>query len=291
MEQRTIKHIDTPHGHQGFLGVGHTAKALIDGKDFSHTDPFILLMDDALNLPGGKPVGGAHPHAGFETVTLVLQGDEKDWHTGSLEIMTAGKGIIHTEEIASKTQMHILQLWLALPPEKRWIEPSWQQILLEDVPKLKTDKAEIRVYSGSSNNLTSPLSNHTPLTLVDFILEKNTTITQHIPSTYNGFIYVLEGNVTIGETHVKNGQMAWLNEANETGETKIVFKTDEQGARFVLYTAAPHHAPIISYGPFIGNINRDIIRLYEEYHAGKMPHLNNLDESRKTWHRKVAELS
>src|SRR6218665_2997859 len=100
---------------QGFLGEGHIASAVIDGSNFAKTDPFIMLMDDRLNLPGNKPVGGPHPHAGFETVTLVLKGDGKDWITGSFEVMTAGKGIIHTEEIAAKTNMHILQLWLVLP--------------------------------------------------------------------------------------------------------------------------------------------------------------------------------
>lgn len=291
MKQRTIEHIATPQAHQGFLGEGHTAKALIDGKDFVNTDPFILLMDDALNLPGGKPVGGAHPHAGFETVTLVLQGDEKDWHTGSLELMTAGKGIIHTEEIASKTHMHILQLWLALPSEKRWIEPSWQQILLEDVPTLKTEQAEIRVYSGSSHNLHSPLQNHTPFTLADFRLKKNTETRQEIPTEYNGFIYVLEGDVLIGKNKITQGQVAWLDKGNESGESEITLKAGEHGARFVLYAGKPHKAPIVSYGPFIGDMNKDIIRLYNEYHAGQMPHLNNLDESRKTRHRALAELN
>ena len=291
MKQRAIEHITTPQAHQGFLGEGHTAKALIDGKRFINTDPFILLMDDALNLPGGKPVGGAHPHAGFETVTLVLQGDGKDWHTGSLELMTAGKGIIHTEEIASKTDMHILQLWLALPPEKRWVEPSWQQILLEDVPTLKTSQAEIRVYSGSSNKLYSPIQNHTPFTLVDFNLENNAEIKQEIPAAYNGFIYLLKGEVLTGESKVIQGQVAWLNKTIESGETELTIKAGEQGARLILYTGKPHNAPIVSYGPFIGDTNRDIIRLYEEYHAGKMPHLNHLDESRKIRHRQIAELN
>ena len=289
MEQRIIEQINTPQAHQGFLGEGHTAKAVIDGKTFINTDPFILLMDDALNLPGGMPVGGAHPHAGFETVTLVLQGDGKEWHTGSLELMTAGKGIIHTEEIAAKTNMHILQMWLALPPEKRWIEPSWQQILLEDVPTLKTDQTEIRVYSGSSNGLHAPLTNHTPITIVDFKLGKDAVVKQEIPATYNGFIYVLEGEVSIGTSKVKQGQVAWLNKIDESVESEIIFKATEQGVRFIFYAALPHQASIVSYGPFIADTNKDIIRLYNEYHAGLMPHLNNLPKSSKTWHRSLSE--
>ncbi|RYU94989.1 pirin family protein [Emticicia agri] len=290
MKQRTIEQIIIPEAHQGFLGEGHTAKALIDGKNFVNTDPFILLMDDALNLPGGKPVGGPHPHAGFETVTLVLKGDEKDWHTGSLELMTAGKGIIHTEEISGKVNMHILQLWLALPPEKRWIEPLWQQILLEDVPTLKTDQTEIRVYSGSSQALQLPLQNHTPFTLIDFKLGKSIVTEQEIPAEYNGFIYVLAGDIIVGKNKITQGQVEWLDKSHESGESNLTFTSGEQGARFVLYAGKPHKTPIVSYGPFIGDMNKDIIRLYNEYHAGQMPHLNSLPESRKMWHRKAEAL-
>src|SRR5690606_33688008 len=145
------------------------------------------------------PVGGAHPHAGFETLTLVLKGNKTDWKTGSFEIMTAGKGIIHTEEITSEQNLHILQVWLVLPPEKRWAEPQLQRILLENVPTIKNDNFEIHVYSGSSNGLTSPVQNHTPLTLVEYKMKSNQNIVQELPPEYNGLIYVLSGSVQIGE--------------------------------------------------------------------------------------------
>src|SRR5690606_24252152 len=125
----------------------------------------------------------------------VLEGNEKDWKTGSFELMTAGKGIIHTEEITSEQKLRILQVWLVLLPEKRYAQPFLQKILLEDVPKMKTGEYEIRVYSGSSNGLTSPLKNHTPFTLVDFRLGDRAVITQAIPSHYNGLVYVLKGSV------------------------------------------------------------------------------------------------
>ncbi len=284
MKKRKIARIVTTHLHQGFLGQGHEAAAVIDGNNFTQTDPFILLMDDRLNLPGGPPVGGPHPHAGFETVTLILQGDEKDWKTGSLELMTAGKGIIHTEEITAKTNVRILQLWLVLPPEKRWAEPFLQKILLENVPTQKTATHEIRVYSGTSNGLTSPLQNQTPVTIVDFKLEKDVEITQEIPASYNGFIYVIEGTVSAMETSVRQGQAAWLDKHSQSGESEITFKAGEQGARFVFYAGEPQQAPIVSHGPFIGDTHDDIVRLYREYRQGKMPHLNDLPESRSIKH-------
>lgn len=288
MEARVIKYVTTPEPHQGFLGEGHVAKAVIDGRDFSRTDPFILLMDDQLNLPGGKPVGGPHPHAGFETVTLVLKGDGKDWHTGSMELMTAGKGIIHTEEIETKTEMHILQMWLVLPPEQRWAQPFWQQVLLEDVPTLKTNEAEIRVYSGSSNGLDASFKNHTPFTLVDFNIVPNSEVKQEVPVDYNGFIYVLEGEVWSGATRIAQGQSGWLNAADKHNSKEVIFKAGNAESRFILYAAAPHNAKVVSYGPFIGDTNKDIIRLYQEYQMHQMPHLSELPESSKIRHHKAA---
>jgi quercetin 2,3-dioxygenase len=285
MIQRAIAHIIQNPPEQGFLGKGHAATAVIGGLNFIQTDPFILLMDDQLDLPGGPPVGGPHPHAGFETVTLVLQGDGHHWETGSLEVMTAGKGIIHTEEISSRTQVRILQLWLILPPEKRWAEPFWQQLLLEDVPAINTDGFEIRVYSGSSQGLVSPLQNQTPFTLVDFQLKKNTNVTQEIPSYYHGFVYVLEGSVSVGGTVIRAGQTAWLNSEQASGNSEITFQTDHQPARFILYAGQPQKAPIVIHGPFIGDHQDDIARLYKAYRTGEMPHLNSLPESRKLKHR------
>jgi redox-sensitive bicupin YhaK (pirin superfamily) len=127
---------------------------------------------------------------------------------------------------------------------------------------------------------------------VDFRLEKNAETTQKIPAEYNGFVYVLEGEVTIGKNKITQGQVAWLDKSNEVGESEseLAFVAGKQGARFVLYAGKPHKAPIVSYGPFIADMNKDIIRLYNEYHAGQMPHLNDLPDSRKTWHRKVEEV-
>jgi len=100
----------TPADQQGFLGPGHVARAVIQ-VPYPDSDPFIMLMDDMLDKKDNIPVGGPHPHAGFETVTLMLEGemgDEK--HTmkaGDLQIMTAGSGIVHTETIDKEAKMRI----------------------------------------------------------------------------------------------------------------------------------------------------------------------------------------
>jgi len=289
MIQRSIKSIIESQPHRGFLGQGHTARAVIDGNSLSQSDPFILLMDDSLDLPGGKPVGGPHPHAGFETVTLVIQGDEKNFFTGSLEIMTAGSGIIHTEEITQKTQMRILQLWLTLPPDKRWIEPSLQQIFLEDVPIIHQGKSEIRVYSGNSQGLTSPIKNHTPLTLIEFRLDHFAEASQTIPSYYNSLFYVIDGEISLDGRTLSTGQTAWLNRSEKPEDSMIAFKAGAAGAHVVFYAGAPQHSKIISHGPFIGDSNKDIDWLYHLYHSGGIPHLEDLPSSRKTVHKTARE--
>jgi redox-sensitive bicupin YhaK (pirin superfamily) len=281
MKQRKIDRITANPSHPGFLGEGHIATPVLGGQEFENTDPFIMLMDDRLNLPGGEPVGGPHPHAGFETVTFVLKGNGHEWKTGTMELMTAGKGIVHTEEISTKTDVRILQLWLALPPGKRWTEPFFQKILVEDVPTVKTFNSEVRVYSGSSNGLTSPMQNHTPFTLVDLEMGSNAEVTQQLPASYNGFIYVIEGSVWVSGKKVEKEQAGWFDLSDQQGESEVIFHTEDTSARFVLYAAQPHHVPIVSHGPFIADTEDDIRRLYREFRNGLMPHVNDLPKERR----------
>jgi len=95
MQNRKLVIVQTPSPHGGFLGPGHVARAVVK-DNFLETDPFIVLMDDMLDVPDGEPVGGPHPHAGFETVTLVLEGKLSDssegLSAGDFQMMTAGKG-------------------------------------------------------------------------------------------------------------------------------------------------------------------------------------------------------
>lgn len=281
MIRRNISKITQNHWHNGFLGTGHSAMAVLDGVPYVDSDPFILFMDDSLNLPGGEPVGGAHPHAGVETLSLVLEGNEKDWKTGSFELMTAGKGIIHTEEITSKQKLRMLQVWLVLPPEKRYAQPLLQRMLLEDVPKIKTDTYEIRVYSGSSNGLTSPLKNHTPFTLVDFRLDNRAVVSQEIPSHYNGLVYVLKGSVKAGDKIIKAEQAGWLDKATEEGDTEMQFEALENDTHFVLYAGQPHNVPVVHHGPFVADTMEDIAEMYRDFRQGKFPHLNDLPSNKK----------
>jgi redox-sensitive bicupin YhaK (pirin superfamily) len=282
--QRRISRIyDVPELAPGFVGPGHLAAPVIPPEDFAINDPFILLMDDHLDI-GDRPVGGAHPHAGFETVTLLLQGsiydrDEGGFiEAGEVQWMTAGRGIIHGENVGAKGKVRLLQLWLTLPKADRWTEPGFQTIHTDAVPVRRENGAEVRIYSGGSGSLRSTTRNHVPVIITEITLEPHASIDQEIPSSYNGFVFTLRGSIQAGpdNTSLKTGQTGWLDRPQTDGASLLRVTAGEEGARLVLYAGQPQGDPIVSYGPFIGDSKQDIARLYTEFQSGQFVSLSEL---------------
>jgi quercetin 2,3-dioxygenase len=275
-----------PGGNPGFLGEGHVARAVIQG-DFRDTDPFILLMDDRLDKKTDEPVGGPHPHAGFETVTLLLEGELGDelhkMKAGDLQMMTAGSGIVHTETIDKKMYMRLLQLWLNLPKKDRWATPRVQDISMDHVPKKSSEGIEVKLYSGSLAGISSPVKNHVPVIIADIQMQPNTSYSFNLPASYATFIYVLDGTLQIGEERKPLGvnEVGWLDRSAVDGESELNISTGKSGTRFVLYSGQPQGDPIVSHGPFIADNQEDISQLYREFRAGKMKHISTFAESQK----------
>lgn len=284
--KRKIARIYTPPAQQGFLGPDHTARALIQG-DYSESDPFILLMDDRLDKKNNDPVGGPHPHAGFETVTFMVEGEMGDaahkMKTGDFQIMTAGSGIIHTETIKEKAKMRILQLWLSLPKEQRWVKPRVQDISNGKVPGMSEDGLHIKVYSGSLSGVSSPVSNYTPLIVAGINLQANFTTVQHIPASFNTFLYVIQGSKKVGDDNkvITADQVGWLDKYPDNSESELKLAAGDSGARVMLYSAEPQGDRIVSHGPFIGDNTEDIVRLYNDYRQGKMQNISSVAESQR----------
>ena len=281
-QQRGISRVvNVPPPAPGFVGPGHLAAPVVSPENFAMNDPFILLMDDHLDI-GDRPVGGPHPHAGFETVTLILDGaifDREEGGTlnaGEVQWMTAGSGIIHSEDVRTKGKVRLLQLWLTLPRDKRWTAPSFQAINVDAVPVRREPGAEIQVYSGSSGGLHSGTRNHVPVIMVEINLEPHASAEQDIPTSYNGFAFVIDGSVQIGDTVLNTGQVGWLDRPTDNGTSLLRVVAGKSGARLILYAGQPQGDPIVSYGPFIGDSKQDIARLFAEYQAGRFPRLSEL---------------
>jgi quercetin 2,3-dioxygenase len=280
--KRKILHIDTPQGQPGFLGRGHIARPVIQ-RSFGESDPFIMLMDDMLDKKDDEPVGGPHPHAGFETVSLLIEGEMGEMKAGDFQMMTAGSGVIHTETIDRPTKMRLLQLWLNLPENNRWAAPRLQELMTEQAPHVFENGVEIRVYSGNLAGLSSPIQNYTPLILADIKIEPGVTTIQNLPGNFNTFLYVLNGSLFVGEeeTRLDEDKVGWLDIFNRNALSEVKLKAGSQGVRFMLYAGKPTGDAIVSHGPFIAGSNEDILRLYSEYRQGKMKHISAIEEGKE----------
>jgi redox-sensitive bicupin YhaK (pirin superfamily) len=269
--KRKLISVQTPQPRPGFLGAGHTARAVIQ-TDYTQSDPFILLMDDTLDKKDEVPVGGPHPHAGFETVTLLIEGEMGEIKAGGLQIMTAGSGVVHAETIDKKIKMRLMQLWLNLPKEKRWTMPKLQDLSMENVPKVSENGLNIKIYSGSFAGVTSPVSNYVPLILADIQMQAGVSTLQNIPSSFTTFLYVLEGSLKVSDDDkiINQNQVGWLDRYTDNTSSELRLTAGDTGVRFLLYSAQPQGNPIVSHGPFIGDSDEDISRLYSEYRQGKM---------------------
>jgi redox-sensitive bicupin YhaK (pirin superfamily) len=270
------------------MGDGHTAVTVVDAKEFVRNDPFIVLMDDRIDLEPGREAGGAHPHGGFETVTFVVEGELRDRDEGTLRTgdvlwMTAGSGVIHNENVVPLGKSRILQLWLTLTRSARWSAPRFEHITRESVPVRREQGAEARVYSGSSGSARATTHNYVPVTLVDIRLDRGVSFEQELPDSYNGFFYVLDGAVSVGaeRTRLVTGQVGWLASAlvNTSNGGAVRITAGDDGARLILYAGERQGVPIVMHGPFVGENREDIRRLSDLYRRGQMPRISELAEA------------
>lgn len=283
---RNIISIKTPPAQPGFLGPDHTARAVVYGE-FEHSDPFILLMDDFLDKKDDEPVGGPHPHAGFETVSLLLEGEIGDethmMKQGDFQMMTAGSGIVHTETIEGKSRMRLLQMWLNLPKADRWATPRVQDLAFENAPVVEKNGVKTVLYSGSFAGLHSPVKNYVPLIVADIQLQPGVSINETLPASYNAFLYVIEGDVVVGDNRkvLNINQIGWLSRGAAGESSTLSATAGAGGARVLLYAGEPQNDSIVSHGPFIADRQEEIKDLYSDFRHGKMRHVSTLSDGQR----------
>ncbi|PTX61792.1 hypothetical protein C8P63_10644 [Melghirimyces profundicolus] len=238
-------------------------------------DPFLMMAEDWFQQ-GTFPF---HPHRGIETVTFIIEGRlrHEDNHggvgilePGDVQWMTAGKGIIHSEDPLPGETVHSLQLWVNLPRSKKMTEPRYQDLRSSKMPVRHEPGALIRVFSGSSDGISAKTLNHVPVTYVEMVLEAGATVTQDLPGSYNGFIYVLEGNGHFGINETRGGQrqVLWLESSHADAESKITIRAD-QPLRALLVAGEPIGEPVVAGGPFVMNTEEEIKQAFEDYRSGK----------------------
>ncbi|MBX3262472.1 MAG: pirin family protein [Labilithrix sp.] len=281
---RTIARKDvTPPPEPGFIGEGHTAVEVLRPNALSFSDPFVLLMDDRLDVPVRRQIGGAHPHAGLETVTLLLEGtlsdrDEGELSAGDVLWMTAGRGIIHNEAVEAFGRSRILQLWIGLSARDREAAPRFEVVRREKAARIVAPGVDGRLYSGASGSLRSPTRNHVPVTMLEVTLEPGATFEQELPGSYNGFFYVIAGSVRVDGASVAKGEVGWLRPSDAH---QVAFTAGDEGGRLVLYAGEPIGEPLVQHGPFVAGSPLEIVEFHRRFRAGDFTSMSRLAQQQQ----------
>ncbi|HFE9682927.1 TPA: pirin family protein [Clostridium perfringens] len=254
-------------------------------KSMERLSPFLLLDYNAPYYfkPSETRLGvGAHPHRGFETVTIAYDGkvehhDNKGNHgiigPGDVQWMTAASGIMHKEYHETEFSknggiFHMVQLWVNLPKDKKMIEPKYQPLLKEEmgVLKLDNDKGEINIIAGEVNGVKGPANTFTNINLYNINLKNygNTTLSE--PKNFNTAILILKGEAKVNEDKIcKEGDFIVFD--NVEGEILLESLTEE--SLFLVLSGEPINEPVVSHGPFVMNTLGEILDAYEDFRNNK----------------------
>jgi quercetin 2,3-dioxygenase len=248
-------------------------------------DPFLMLdafgSDAAADYIGGFP---DHPHRGFETVTIMKEGRMRHRDSvgnvgmlepGSVQWMTAGRGIIHSEMPEQEAgRMAGFQLWVNLAAKDKMQPPAYRDVAPADVPEFTTaEGVKVRVIAGQSRAVTGAVTR--PVTepvVLDIALPAGTAFDVELPASHNAFAYVSAGSVDIGAaagTRVDAERMAVLgNEAGASG-VRLIAPADLAAPAHVLVVAGrPLGEPIAQYGPFVMNTTAELQRAVSDFQRG-----------------------
>ena len=257
-------------------GAGVKLKRSI-GVEPNYFDPFLMLdefgSENKDDYIAGFP---PHPHRGIETVTYMLAGDfeHKDstggqgrMTAGDVQWMKTGSGIIHSEMPAMKEgKLHGFQLWINMPAKFKMSKPEYHYINADQMSVHKDDEKKIKVIAGKFEDAEGPIKKHNldPI-YFDVELKKGKEFNFLIPSTHNSFIYLINGEIKIGnENHdkVKDSTLILLSRGKNLKISAL------SNAKYLLISGKPIGEQIARGGPFVMNTKQEILQAIEDYHSG-----------------------
>jgi redox-sensitive bicupin YhaK (pirin superfamily) len=261
-------------------GAGVKLTRILDPRQATLTDPF-LLFDEFRSDQAGDYIEGfpPHPHRGFETVTYMIagrmrhrdsRGNQGDLGPGSIQWMTAGRGLVH-EEMPQQEQglMWGYQLWVNLPASDKMCEPAYQDIPAERIPEAALPGGgKARVLCGDLLGTIGPVAlRPTSPAYFDLQLGAGEHLAWDAGTGRSQLLYGIKGSFFApGETRpIEPKEIAIL-----TGEGKIEIRAGQQGARLLAISGRKLGEPIAHYGPFVMNSREEINRAVEDYQAGRL---------------------
>jgi redox-sensitive bicupin YhaK (pirin superfamily) len=269
---------------QHWVGDGFPVRSLFSYGGANDCDPFLLLdyagpYEFAPNE--AKRGVGEHPHKGFETVTILYQGelehrDSSGSHgtlgPGDVQWMTAGSGIVH-EEFHSRNfartggTLEMIQLWVNLRSVDKSSQPKYQDLRDEQFPRIELEDGAgiVRVIAGSFTGSGGPASTFTPISLWDVQLNAHASTTLESPEGHTTIVIAQRGSIVVNETQMKAVELALLERRGQT-----IHLQSASEARVLVLSGEPLGEPVVGQGPFVMNTREEINQAVQDYRAGKM---------------------
>ena len=257
-------------------GAGVKLKRSI-GVEPNYFDPFLMLdefgSENSEDYIAGFP---PHPHRGIETVTYMLAGNfehkdstggEGKMSAGDVQWMKTGSGIIHSEMPAMKGgKLHGFQLWINMPAKLKMSKPEYIYIDSDKMKIHKDKDKQIKVIAGKFEKAEGPVKGHNVEPIYfDVELNKGKKFDFKIPFTHNSFIYLINGEIEIGEkkhAKIKDSTLILLSRGENL---KISAKIN---AKFLVVSGKPINEEIARGGPFVMNTKSEILQAVQDYHSG-----------------------
>ncbi|PTA70689.1 MULTISPECIES: pirin family protein [unclassified Stenotrophomonas] len=268
-----------------WVGDGFPARSLFSYSTHGkHMSPFLLLdyagpyrFDPTTQQRGV----GQHPHRGFETVTIVYEGEVAHRDStgaggtigpGDVQWMTAASGILHEEyhtpDFARRGgTLDMVQLWVNLPAKDKMSAPGYQTLLNEDIPVLDLPEGggRVRVIAGEFNGARGPAHTHSPMNVWDVRLQHGHSATLPAPEGWTLAVVVLKGSVRVnGGQNIGEAQMVMLDRSGEG-----VFVEAASDATVLLLSGEPIDEPVVGYGPFVMNTQEEISQAVSDFNSGR----------------------
>jgi redox-sensitive bicupin YhaK (pirin superfamily) len=264
-------------------GAGVKLRRVIGQPELPELDPFLMLDEFGTDSPDDYIAGfPEHPHRGFETVTYMLDGRmrHRDNHghegvlvPGSVQWMTAGRGIVHSEMPQQQEgRMRGFQLWLNLPARDKMTDPKYQEFGPDQIPVATPGEGvSIKVIAGQVGTVKGPISQPaTDPTYLDVALNAGAEYVHALPDQHAAFMYVYEGSVRVGDgakaTSVKTGELVVLGEG---ATVRLVGESQDVVSHAIVVAGKPLQEPVARYGPFVMNTREQLIQAVEDFQQGR----------------------
>ena len=268
-----------------WVGDGFPVRSLFGYNGLGRQLSPFLLLDHAAPFqfdPAPRPRGvGQHPHRGFETVTIVYQGEVEHKDStgaggvigpGDVQWMTAARGILH-EEFHSHAfterggTIEMVQLWVNLPARDKMADPGYQNILDADIPAVALPDAagKVRVIAGSFDGHRGPARTFTPMDVWDVRIDAGKTARFDAIEGHTLALVVLHGTVMVNaDAVVREGQLVHLDRSGS--EVEIEANSD---AVVLWLCGEPIDEPVVGYGPFVMNSQGEIQQAIDDFNSGR----------------------